>query len=400
MKITSVDVIELKVNRGEPMPHPVGAWRPVVCRINTDEGIYGYGEVALAFGIAAPAAIGMLEDLAGLIIGMNPLDNEVIWDKLYKSTFWGQNGGPVVFGGISAIDIALWDIKGKFFDVPVSQLLGGKRREKLRSYASQLHYACDSKVITVSKTEQDYVNAAKMAAAEGYNAVKVNPFVFDRDGRPFSSEEQTGILSPYYLNLIEERIAAVREGLGKDGDIIAEFYGFTDAQSIVQIAKRIEKYDIMCIEEPSTATPKITKYIHDNINIPIASGERIYTRWQYAQYFEDGSLGMIQPDLGTCGGFTEVKKIVDMAYTYDIGYQAHVAGSPLLTAAALQIESVVPNFVIHEHHPFNKLQFNKELCVHDYQPVNGYFEVPDLPGIGNELSELAIRNSNIITIKE
>lgn len=398
MRITSVDVMELKVNDGKPLPHPVGVWRPVVCRINTDVGIYGYGEVALAFGVAAPAAVGMVKDLARVIIGMNPLNNEEIWDKLYKSSFWGQNGGPVVFGGISAIDIALWDIKGKYFKVPVHQLLGGKRREKLRAYASQLHYGCDSTVI-VGKTAKDYENAARNAMREGYNAVKVNCFVFDRDGRPFTPEEQTGFLSSYYLNLVEERIAAIREVLGDDGDIILECYSFTDAQSIVQIAKRIEKYNILCIEEPATPTPKMMKYIHKNINIPLASGERIYTRWQYAPYFEDGSISLIQPDLGTSGGFTEVKKIADMAYTYDVGVQVHVAGSPLFTAAALQLESVIPNFVIHEHHPFNRQRFNKELCIHDYQPKNGYFEVPDLPGIGNELSDLAIRNANIITVE-
>lgn len=109
MKITKVDVFEVHTRRP--------AWRPVLCRIYTDEGIYGDGEAALAYGTAAPAAAGMIRDLATLIIGMDPLDNEVIWDKLYKSTFWGQNGGPVVFSGISALDIALWDIKGKYFEL-------------------------------------------------------------------------------------------------------------------------------------------------------------------------------------------------------------------------------------------------------------------------------------------
>ena len=111
MKITKVDVFEVHTRRP--------AWRPVLCRIYTDEGIYGDGEAALAYGTAAPAAAGMIRDLATLIIGMDPLDNEVIWDKLYKSTFWGQNGGPVVFSGISALDIALWDIKGKYFRVGI-----------------------------------------------------------------------------------------------------------------------------------------------------------------------------------------------------------------------------------------------------------------------------------------
>ena len=132
MKITKVEVFEVQARRPE--------WRPVLCRIYTDEGIYGDGEAALAYCNGAPAAAGMIKDLASLIIGMDPLDNEVIWDKLYKCTFWGQNGGPVVFAGISAIDIALWDIKGKYFNVPVYKLLGGKRRDYIRTYASQLQF--------------------------------------------------------------------------------------------------------------------------------------------------------------------------------------------------------------------------------------------------------------------
>ena len=132
MKITKVEVFEVQTRRP--------AWRPILCRIYTDEGVYGDGEAALAYGTAAPAAAGMIRDLAKLIIGMDPLDNEVIWDKLYKATFWGQNGGPVVFAGISALDIALWDIKGKAFNAPIYKLLGGKRRDNLRTYASQLQF--------------------------------------------------------------------------------------------------------------------------------------------------------------------------------------------------------------------------------------------------------------------
>ena len=125
MKITSVDVIALH-------PSNKSMDRPVICRVNTDEGIYGYGEAAIAYGRGSPAAFGMVRDLAPLVIGMDALDNEVIWDKLYKTTFWGQNGGPIVNAGIAAIDIALWDIKGKYFNQPVYKLLGSKRRDKLR----------------------------------------------------------------------------------------------------------------------------------------------------------------------------------------------------------------------------------------------------------------------------
>lgn len=390
MKITSVDVMELKTRKDKN-------WRPVVCRVNTDEGLYGYGEAAMAYGVGASAAFGMIRDLSGCIIGLDPLENEVIWDKLYKTTFWGQNGGPVVFGGLSAIDIALWDIKGKYFGVPVYQLLGGKRREKLRSYASQLQFGWGDGVDPVFAAE-DYAAAARQAISEGYDAIKIDFFTYDRDGRQFSSEETTRLLKPYYLDLVEERISAVREAVGPAVDIIMECHSFTDVQSAIQIGKRAEKYNIFCYEEPTTPSPTLTKIVAENVNIPIASGERIYTRWGYAPYFENGSLAMIQPDLGTSGGLTEGKKICDMAYVYDVSVQAHVCASPLSVAAALHLEAVIPNFCIHEHHVINKASFNRELCIHDYQPIGGAMPIPEIPGIGNELSEYALKTADVVTV--
>jgi galactonate dehydratase len=390
MKIVSIDVMELR-------PRKDKNWRPVVCRINTDKGLYGYGEAAMAYGTGASAAFGMIKDLSACIIGMDPLDHEVIWDKLYKGTFWGQNGGPVVYSGISALDIALWDIKGKYFKVPVYKLLGGKKRERLRSYASQLQFRWGDGVVPAFATA-DYVAAAKHAVSEGYDAIKIDFFTYDRDGRFFSSEDTTRLLNPYYLDLVEERISAVRDAVGPEVDIIIEAHSFTDAQSAIQIGKRAEKYNIFCYEEPTTPSPKITKLVADNVRIPLASGERIFTRWGYAPYFENGSLALIQPDLGTSGGITECKKISDMAYTYDVGVQIHVCASPLSLAASLQVEAAIPNFCIHEHHVINKASFNRELCVHDYQPVDGFMTIPELPGIGNELSEYALETAVIETV--
>ncbi|WP_329058112.1 mandelate racemase/muconate lactonizing enzyme family protein [Amycolatopsis sp. NBC_01480] len=393
MKITSVDVMVL---------HPRGTgntWRPVVCRVNTDQGIHGYGEAAMAYGIGSSGAFGMVKDLAGLVIGMDPLANEVIWDKLYKESFWGQNGGVTVFAGISAIDVALWDIKGKYFDVPVHQLLGGKRRDRLRSYASQLQLGWGQEFGRAGRTA-DYVDACDRAAAEGYDAVKIDFLTFSREGVRFRPEQGTRLLGPATLDLVEERIAAARETLGAGRDLIVEAHSFTDVASAIQIGKRAEKYGIFYYEEPTTPHPRLHKRVAEAVDIPLASGERIVGRWDYAPYLEEGILGVIQPDLGTCGGLTEAKKICDMAATYDVGVQAHVCGTPLSTAAALQIESVLPNFTIHEHHVANRTPWNKELCVHDYQPVNGYISVPDLPGIGNELSDFALETAHIESVTE
>ena len=392
MKITKIDVIYVDLN---PADNP--GWGPIVCRVYTDGDLYGDGEAALAYGRAHRGAFGMLQDFAGAVIGMNPLDNEVIWEKLYKSTFWGQNGGPVVFSAISAIDTALWDIRGKFFGVPVYQLLGGKMRSKLRCYASQLQFGWGDKKVPALSIE-DYVHNAKKAVAEGYDAIKIDFFTFDPDGHRYNSEETTRLLTPQHLNTVIGRVAAVREAVGPDVDIIMENHSYIDAQGAVQIGRAAEKYNIMYFEEPCTPTPEINKFVADRIRIPVTQGERLYSRWQYAPYFVNGSVQLIQPDIGNCGGITEAKKICDMAHVYDVGVQAHVCASPLSTAAAPQLEAAIPNFTIHEHHVYNRYDYNKQLCIRDYQPVNGYFEIPNLPGLGNELSDFCFSHGEVVTV--
>ena len=374
-------------------------WRPILCRIHTDEGIYGDGEAALAYGIASPAAAGMIRDLATLIIGMDPLDSEVIWDKLYKSTFWGQNGGPVVFAGISALDIALWDIKGKVFNVPVYKLLGGKRRDNLRTYASQLQFGWSDHAETLT-TLDEYREVSKKAVAEGYDAIKIDFFTYaPEDGRRYTDEDCTRLLSPKLVDVVESRVAAVREAIGPNVDIIMENQSRPDAQSAVQLGRAVQKYNIFYFEEPNTPNPKTAKFISSKLSMPIAHGERVYSRWQYAPFFEDQSIQVIQPDLGNGGGLTEGKKICDMAYVYDISVQAHVCASPLSTAVALHLESVIPNFVIHEHHTNNLKPWNKELCTVDWQPVDGKFKVPEGPGLGCEFTDKVLNTENKIIVK-
>ena len=392
MKITKVDVLHLKTNLKN------GHWRPIVCRIYTDEGIYGDGEAALAYGESQIAAFGIVQNFAKLIIGMDPLQHEVIWDKLYRTTFWGQNGGPVIFAGISAIDIALWDIKGKYYNAPIYELLGGKRREKLRTYASQLQFSWGPDIIP-QRTPDDYAREAKKAVAEGYDAIKIDFFTFKPDEGNFNDNDRLGLLSPEYLQMDEARVKAVREAIGPNVDLIIENHSFTDSQSAAQLGNLVKKYNIFYFEEPSTPTPQLSKFVHDETGLPIANGERIYTRWQYIEYFKQNAIQVIQPDVGTCGGITEIKKICDMAHVFDVGVQVHACGSPLSTAAALHLECAIPNFVIHEHHTYALSPYNKELCIHDYQPVNGKFSVPDLPGLGNELSEVAFRNCDRVTIQ-
>lgn len=391
MKITKVDIIQIHENEN---PN----WKPTLCRIYTDEGIYGDGEIALAYGAVHEAAFGIIKDFAKLIIGMNPLENEVIWNKLFHKTFWGQNGGPVVFGGISALDMALWDIKGKYFNVPINVLLGGKIRNELRSYASQLQFGWGEKKCKMTSID-DYVSASKKAIGEGYDCIKIDFLTFDEDGNNIPREDIYGqLLSPKYMDLVDRRLGAVREAVGKDVDIIMENHATIDTNGAIQLGKLAEKYNVFYFEEPCVSTPRQTQRVKNNIKVPVSQGERVYSRWQYASYFEQNSLNIIQPDIGNCGGITEAKKICDMAYAYDISVQAHVCAGPLSTAAALQLESSIFNFTIHEHHVYCLNKFNKRLAKYDYQPEKGIFKVPDLPGLGNEHSDYVFEKGHICTI--
>ena len=372
-------------------------WYPVVCRVYTEEGIFGDGDSALAFGVGHTAVYAIMQEYAAKIIGMDPLQNEVIWEKLYKETFWGQNGGPVTFAGLSALDIALWDIRGKYYNTPVYMLLGGKFREKLRCYASQLQLGWGAKRKAAFAAEE-YAENARRAVSEGYDAVKVDLFTYAPDGHTYTPEETCGPLTKDQEKVAHERLSAIRNAVGPDVDIIIENHAVMDVQGAVRLGRLAEPYDIMYLEEPTTPNVKMTKLVSERISIPIAMGERLYSRWQYAPYFEDGSVSMIQPDLANCGGLTEAKKICDMAHVYDVGVQAHICSSPISAAAALQLEAAIPHFVIHEQHGTMTHAYNRKLCVYDYQPENGFITIPDRPGIGNELSDYCFHNGKIVTV--
>lgn len=399
MKITSVDIIKTFREPSRNAEIAVGGvpWHPVCVRINTDEGISGYGEIGVAYGNAQSAGFGMGVDFAKCIIGLDPLNNEEIWNRLHRLTFWGMGNGGVIMAGISGIDIALWDIKGKVFHAPVYQLMGGKTNTKLRAYASQLQFDWGKVSRALSKPEE-YAEAAKKAMADGFSAIKVDPIGFDKDGN-WMGWSSRGVLQREQMDMAVKRVAAMREA-GPDLDIIIELHALTDTNTSIQLGRELEQLDCFYYEEPTQPlNSALFKEISAKVKIPLATGERVYTRWGYRPFFEDHSIGIIQPDLCNTGGLTEGKKICDMAHVYDMGVQVHCCGGPISAAAALQLEAVIPNFVIHELHASALIQDNIDLCKYDYQAVDGYFEVPERPGIGQELTEEAIAASEVITVK-
>jgi galactonate dehydratase len=396
MKIVSVDVFQITTGEN---PRKGASYNPVIVRVNTDEGISGWGEVGLAIGTGSSAGFGMVKDLARHVIGQDPMKNELIWESLFRNTFWGLGGGAVVFGGISGIDTALWDIKGKALGVPVYQLLGGKTRDKLRTYASQIQFGWGRENRAHVEPEE-YAEVAIRTVEEGYDCIKVDPLIFDLKGVSRAPDWNTrGLLTREVLKTAVERVKAIREAVGPAVDIIIELHALTDTNTAIQLGRVLEEFNCFFYEEPvHPLNVESMAEVARNVRIPIAAGERIYSRWGFREFFEKRALHIVQPDPGLAGGLTECKKICDMANIYDISVQAHVAGSPLSTAVALHLEAAIPNFIIHEHNASSLRDGNIRMCKYDYQPHNGYFGIPDLPGIGQELSDEAIEKSLRVTV--
>lgn len=393
MKITSIEIFDIEIQEKILIP-----WHPVVIRVNTDEGISGVGEVALAYGTGHSAGAAAVKELAErFAIGADVWKREALWEKLYRSTFWAQAGGPLILPAMSAIDMALWDIQGKALGVPCYQLLGGKTNEKLRTYASQIQFGWSDSYLHLADA-QEYFDVTAQVRDLGFDCVKVDPLLMDREGKRHPSH--TKYFSYDQIQLFRERMSAIREALGPAGEIILEVHSATTIPSALQLGEALEEYDIYYYEEPvSYHDSKLQAHVSSRSNLRMAAGERIFGRSGMRAYMEDRSIDVLQPDIGLVGGLTEAKKMCDYAYTYDVLVQAHVCGSPVATAAALHLEAAIPNFLIHEHHTHALKHYNIELCDVDLQPVNGYFEVPDLPGLGINLNDDIVKRSPNVTVK-
>lgn len=199
---------------------------------------------------------------------------------------------------------------------------------------------------------------------------------------------------------IEKKLDVVRETIGEDVELILENHCLSTANTAIQFGRLAENYRPMLLEEPANPLDALDyRRIRDALSIPLATGERSYTRRGFLPLLQEGLLDTIQTDLGNCGGITEGRKLADLAETFGANVQTHTCNTPISIAAALQVEAAIPNFIIHEHHTNNTLPFNTDLCIYDDQPVNGYYIVPDRPGLGNELTEKALAESTIITVR-
>ena len=392
MKVRSVEIFDVDIDKDIAIP-----WHPVLVRVHTDEGISGVGEVGLAYGVGHTAGAYTVKDLVErFVLGADVFKREALWERMYRSSFWAQAGANLVFAGMSGIDTALWDIQGKALNVPCYQLLGGKTNERLRTYASQLQLGWGDEYLQLG-TPADYGRAAEKARKAGFDCVKVDPIIMDENGDRMASHAT--YFSRPQLALYKERMAAIRSALGPDADIILEVHSLTSGPAAVQLANALEEFGIYYFEEPVSYTnSKMHSYVKDRTPVPLAGGERIFSRWGLRPYLEEQSLEVVQPDIGLVGGLTETKKMCDYAHIYDVMVQVHVCGSPVATAASLHLEAAIPNFLVHEHHSHAMKSYNVELCDVDLQPRDGYFEIPDEPGLGIHLNDKVLGKSARIVV--
>ncbi len=340
-------------------------------KIETDEGISGWGEPVIEGSASTVKAA--VEELSAYLIGSNPLKIQDTWNKLYRARFY--RGGPILMSAIAGIDQALWDIKGKFYHAPVYELLGGPVRENIRVYSW-----------IGGDRPADVGEAAKNAADKGFSAIKMN-----------ATEELQYIDSYKKVDETIERVAAIRETAGQDMGIGIDFHGRVHKPMAKILMKELEPYRPMFIEEPvlpenNEALHEIAKYAQ----IPIATGERMYSRWDFKKVLQEGIVDIIQPDLSHAGGITEVSKIAAMAEAYDVALAPHCPLGPIALASCLQVDAISHNAVIQEQSM--GIHYNQGNDVQDYlidkhvfQFKQGYANLPKGPGLGVEIDEDYVR---------
>ncbi len=340
-------------------------------KITTDNGIVGWGE-PLVEG-KADTVKAAVEEMAEFLIGKDPGQIEDIWQVLYRGGFY--RGGPILMSAISGIDQALWDIKGKALGVPVYELLGGHVRERMNIYG----WIGGDKPAHV-------VEAAKLRIEQGYRAVKMN-----------ACSEMEWIDTPQKIKDAVDCIASVREAVGFDIGIGIDFHGRVHKGMAKGFMKELEFIKPMFIEEPVLSENK-EAFLHlaQYTSTPIATGERMYSRWDFKTLFEQGAVDIIQPDLSHAGGITEVKKIASMAEAYDVALAPHCPLGPISFAAALQIDFNCINAFIQE--TSMGIHYNQGADLLDYLENPEVFDVkegsvarPTLPGLGIVVNEEKVR---------
>ena len=343
-------------------------------KVTTDEGVVGWGEPVVEGRAATTAAA--VRELEGYLIGQDPFRIEYLWQIMYRCAFY--RGGPVLMSAISGVDQALWDIKGKALGVPVYDLMGGCVRDKLRMY-SWIH----------GNTPEELAAQAVEKRSMGYTALKMTPFEAPMHFID-SFEKVDGTV---------KKLAAIRDAVGHSMDVAIDFHGRVHKPMAKILAKELDPFKLMFIEEPVLpenldALAEIAKYT----STPIATGERMYSRWDFKKILEAGIVDIVQPDLSHAGGLSECRRIAAQAEAYDVAVAPHCPLGPIALASCIQLDCATPNAFIQEQSlgiHYNKgnelLDYIKNPSIFHYE--EGFVKPPKGPGLGIEVNEEYVREA-------
>jgi galactonate dehydratase len=342
-------------------------------KVSTDDGIVGWGEPVVEG--RADTVRTAVEEMGEYLIGKDPSRIEDLWQVLYRGGFY--RGGPVLTSAISGIEQALWDIKGKRFGVPVYELLGGPVRDSMRVYA---WIGGDS--------PEAVAESARRQVAAGYTALKMG-----------ATEQMEWIDSADKVLRAAQMLAAAREAVGYGVGIGVDFHGRVHKGMAKALVKELEPFKPLFVEEPVLAeNNEVLVELARATTIPIATGERMYTRWGFKSLLASGGVDIVQPDLSHAGGIWETRKIAAMAEAYDVAVAPHCPLGPIALAASLQLDFCTPNAFIQEQSLGIHYHQGSELLDYLIDPEgfnfrDGYVDLLPGPGLGIEIDEAKVREA-------
>jgi galactonate dehydratase len=372
VKITDLEVIRMQAHA-----EPHNNW--LFVRIHTDSGITGIGEGSLQYKDAALAA--ELENFGAYLRGKDPFQIEHIWTSLHRRVTW--TGGAVTISAISAIDLALWDIKGKALGVPVYELIGGKVRDRVPLYANgwftgDRPSAHGPREGAAGEAEW-FATSAKAVVAQGYRCLKLYPF----SGTP-------QVITPERMKRGIGLVRAVREAVGPDIEIAIDIRARLNIGSARRVAQQLEPFNIAWLEEPilfdnAAAMADFAR----SVSLPVATGEQLYTRWEFRALLEQNAVAIIQPDICHAGGLSELRKIASMAETYYVTVSPHNSNGPISTVASLHLDMSIPNCHMQELF-LNSLPLYQAVLTNPLVIADGYGAPPAGPGWGTDLNDAVV----------
>lgn len=336
----------------------------VFVKVITDSGLYGVGEATLEY--REPTVVQAIKELERYLVGKDPHNIEAFWHDTYRDAYW--RGGVVLMSALAGVEMALWDIKGKDLGVPVYQLLGGKVRDSVKCYANAWFAG--------AKKPEEFAQKAKIAVKNGFSGLKWDPF-----GKEYLN------IDPKHLNDALDCIAAVKDAVGDQVHLIIEGHGRFNVPTAVRIGNALEKFGILWFEEPIPPDDKKgIAWVRSKIATPVSGGERLYSRFEYADYLRMECADFWQPDVSHAGGIMEVCKIAAMAESHYIPVCPHNPSGPVANAATLQLAACIPNFYLLETMA-NDIPWRADVSTEKVKFENSEMFIPDLPGLGIDINE-------------